>query len=65
MADRDDRNADQEGCNREKREMRGMMIFSAVAIALILGLMGANMIWHVDAPTPTDMSSQSKAAPAK
>ena len=52
---------------RNKREMRAMWIFSAAVVLLILGAMGANMIWghQTTSPTATDMSSQSRTAPPK
>lgn len=56
---------DQEDGDREKREMRGMMIFAVAAVLLILGIMGANVLWHKDTTTPTDISSQSRTSPAQ
>ena len=52
---------------RNKREMRAMWIFSVAIVLLILGGVGANMIWghHPVSPTATDMSSQSRTAPSK
>jgi hypothetical protein len=52
---------------RNRREMRAMWIFSAAVVLLILGAMGANMIWghHPASSTATDMSSQSRTAPPK
>ena len=52
---------------RDKREMRIMWGFSAAIVLFILGAMGANMIWgHHDTPAnaPSDISSQSRTAPA-
>ena len=52
---------------RDKREMRVMWGFSAAIVLLILGAMGANMLWgHRDAPAnaPSDISSQSRSAPS-
>jgi hypothetical protein len=51
---------------RDRREMRIMWGFSAAIVLLILGGMGANMIWgHHDTPAnaPSDISSQSRTAP--
>ena len=52
---------------RNKREMRAMWIFSVAIVLLILGGMGANMIWGHQpvSSTATDMSSQSRTAPPK
>jgi hypothetical protein len=52
---------------RDKREMRIMWVFSAAIVLVILGGMGANMIWgHHDPATapPSDISSQSRTTPA-
>ena len=59
---------DQEQAARNKREMRVMWIFSGAVVLLILGAMGANMVWgsHTYTGEPaTDVSSQSRMAPAK
>ena len=49
---------------REKRELRMMLIFSAAIVLLILGGMGANMLFHHDPGTgATDLSSQSRTSP--
>ena len=50
---------------RNRREMRVMWGFSAAIVLLILGAMGANMIWghHTPANAPSDISSQSRTAP--
>lgn len=48
---------------RNKREQRAMWIFSAIIVLLILGGMGANMLFHKDQGTTTDISSQSRTAP--
>jgi hypothetical protein len=52
---------------RDKREQRAMWIFSGAIVLIILGGMGANMLWghHDQTGTPTDLSSQSRMAPAK
>ena len=51
---------------REKRQMRAMLIFSAAIVLLILGLMGADVLWYADAPSlSTEISSQSRTAPPK
>ena len=51
---------------RNKREMRVMYGFSAGIVLLILGMMGANMLWghHSPASAPTDVSSQSRSVPS-
>ena len=59
---------DEEVAARNKREMRVMWGFSAAIVLLILGGMGANMIWgHHDTPAnaPSDISSQSRTAPSR
>ena len=59
---------DQEQAAKNKREMRAMWIFSATVVLLILGAMGANMMWgsHTYTGEPaTDISSQSRTAPAR
>jgi len=59
---------DQEQAAKNKREMRVMWIFSAAIVLLILGAMGANMIWgsHTYTGEPaTDISSQSRAVPPR
>jgi flagellar basal body-associated protein FliL len=48
---------------RDKREQRAMWIFSAIIVLLILGGMGANMLFHKDQGPTTDISSQSRTAP--
>lgn len=51
---------------RNKREQSAMWIFSAMIVLIILGGMGAHMLWgHDTAATSTDLSSQSRAAPEK
>ena len=47
-----------------KRETRMMLAFSAGIVALILGMMGANMLFHhpSQAELQTDYSSQSRPA---
>jgi hypothetical protein len=58
--------ADDYDPNREKREMRGMLIFAAGVVLFILGLMGANMLFHHDRPSDsTEISSQSREGPPK
>jgi flagellar basal body-associated protein FliL len=59
---------EQEQAAKNKREMRAMCIFSAGVVLLILGMMGANMMWgsHTYTGEPaTDISSQSRTAPAR
>jgi len=51
----------------DRHEQRMMWIFSGAIVLLILGGMGANMLFHRDKPTttePTDLSSQARTAPA-
>jgi hypothetical protein len=50
---------------RNKRDMRVMWGFSAAIVLLILGAMGANMMWGHQTPAnaPSDISSQSRTAP--
>jgi len=56
---------DEEVAARNKREMRVMWGFSAAIVLLILGAMGANMMWGHQPPAnaPSDISSQSRTAP--
>jgi hypothetical protein len=59
---------EQEQAAKNKREMRALWIFSAAVVLLILGAMSANMIWGSRTYTgelATDISSQSRLAPAK
>ena len=52
---------------KDRREQRMMWIFSGAVVLLILGAMGANMMFHKESPTAsdnTDISSQSRTAPA-
>jgi hypothetical protein len=52
--------------NNQKSDMRGMLILSAAIVFLIVGGMGLNVLFHKDTATgPTDMSSQSRTAPAQ
>ena len=58
----------QEQAAKNESEMRVMWIFSAAIVLLILGAMGANMMWgsHTYTGEPaTDISSQSRPAPAR
>jgi hypothetical protein len=58
--------SEQDDQERDKREMRIMWIFSAVIVLMILGGMGANMLFHHDTSSDTlDLSSQSRQAPPK
>lgn len=59
----DEENVTQSDTQRDKREQRAMWIFSAIIVLLILGGMGANMLFHKDQGTTTDISSQSRTAP--
>ena len=59
--------SEQEDQERDKREMRMMWIFSGVIVLIILGGMGANMLFHHDTSSggggSTELSSQSRQAP--
>ena len=45
-------------------EMRAMWIFSAVVVLQILGMMGANVLFHKDSETESfEISSQSRPTP--
>jgi hypothetical protein len=62
-----DQNNPQEIEQREKdrREQRMMWIFSGAIVLLILGAMGANMLFHQErtaSPDNSDLSSQSRPA---
>jgi hypothetical protein len=63
MADEEEKITQLSDTQRDKREQRAMWIFSAVIVLLILGGMGANMLFHHDKGTGTDISSQSRTAP--
>jgi hypothetical protein len=62
MADRDD-----DDLSRDKREQRMMWIFSGAIVLLLLGMMGANMLFHQERPAAgtTEISSQSRPAADK
>jgi hypothetical protein len=50
--------------NKQQGEERMMWIFSGAVVLLILGMMGANVLFHKDASTGApEISSQSRAAP--
>jgi hypothetical protein len=52
----------------DRREQRMMWIFSGAIVLLILGAMGANMLFHKGGsgfPENTDVSAQSRTAPSK
>jgi hypothetical protein len=54
---------DEEVRQRDRREQRMMWMFSGGIVLLILGMMGANMLFHHPTPTAdTDMSAQSRPA---
>ena len=64
----DQKPADESGEDKERREQRVMWIFSGAIALLILGAMGANMMFHHDRaanPSDTDVSAQSRPAPAQ
>jgi hypothetical protein len=51
---------------RDRSEQRMMWIFSGAIVLLILGAMGANMLFHKEKPADsdnTDISAQSRTAP--
>ena len=51
---------------RDRSEQRMMWIFSGSIALLILGAMGANMLFHKESPARpenTDISAQSRPAP--
>ena len=61
-----DENAEQR--DKDSREQRMMWIFSGAIVLLILGAMGANMLFHKESPVAsenTDISAQSRMAPAQ
>jgi len=63
MTNHDEENQEQ---NQEKSDMRGMLILSAIIVFLIVGGMGLNVMFHKDTTTgPTEISSQSRTAPAE
>ena len=50
---------------RDRREQRLMWIFSGAIVLLILGAMGANMLFYKESPSNsenTDISAQSRPA---
>ena len=52
----------------DSREQRMMWIFSGSIVLLILGAMGANMLFHKEKPAGaenTDISAQSRPAPER
>jgi hypothetical protein len=52
--------------NRHKNEMRAMWIFSAAVVLLIVGMMGANVLFRGDPGTGSpEISSQSRPAPTQ
>jgi flagellar basal body-associated protein FliL len=58
--------SEQDDQERDKREMRMMWIFSAVIVLIIVGGMGANVLFHHDTSSgSTELSSQSRQAPPK
>jgi hypothetical protein len=58
---------EQEQRDHDRREQRMMWIFSGSVVLLILGAMGANMLFHKDGPVAdnTDISAQSRTAPSQ
>ena len=49
---------------KQHNEMRAMWIFSAAVVLLILGMMGANVLFHKDSGS-SEISSQSRSAPTQ
>jgi hypothetical protein len=65
MTDQNRPETDEEAHQRDRREQRMMWIFSAGVVLLILGMMGANMLfYHPSATNDADVSAQSRQAPA-
>ena len=58
-----DRDEEDDVAERNRRDQRAMWIFSAVVVLIIVGGMGANMLFHKEQPASTDISSQSRPAP--
>ena len=68
MTDRDPLEQTSEERARDRSEQRMMWIFSGAIVLLILGAMGANMLFHKDKPADsdnTDISAQSRTAPER
>ena len=62
----DSQDTNEEDVRRNKNEQRAMWIFSGAIVLLILGAMGANMMFHKEQPAGgTDISSQSRTSPDK
>jgi hypothetical protein len=59
--------SEQEQREKDRREQHMMWIFSGSIVLLILGAMGANMLFHKDGPATdnTDISAQSRSAPSQ
>jgi hypothetical protein len=65
MADQNEHTSNNDD-DSDKSEMRLMWIGSGVIVLIILGLMGYNMMYNGNmAPDSTEMSSQSRTAPAR
>jgi hypothetical protein len=61
-----DQDNNEENVRHARSEQRAMWIFSAAIVLLILGAMGANMLFHHEQPAGgTDISSQSRTSPDK
>ena len=57
---------DKNESNAEKSGTRMMWIATAAIIVLIVGMMGANVLFHKDTGSdPKEISSQSRTAPAQ
>jgi hypothetical protein len=65
MANQNDQTEPDNEAN-DRKEMRMMWIGSGVIVLLILGLMGVNWWMHPNLPPDsTELSSQSRSAPAQ
>ena len=63
----DQNRPDESSDEKDRREQRMMWIFSGAIVLLILGAMGANMLFHKDSSATsgnTDISSQSRPTTA-
>ena len=56
---------DQSNEERDRREQRMMWIFSGTIVLLILGAMGANMLFHHDVANPSDTNISAQARTAR
>jgi hypothetical protein len=66
MADQKRQETDEQVLERDRREQRIMWIFSACIVLLLGGMMGAHVLFsHPTPATNTDVSAQSRPAPAQ